>query len=178
MRIEYSVSTNSVNDICSISATGSMHALGAQANEAIIFGDNGFIRIKDGNNYSLFSDEAVEHKIGTTSLLIDENGVQIKGVVFNAPGLLAAGSVTSGGGLSVAFGKATGASRSSTGLFTVNHTIGHSLYAVNLTLYSSGAQLAAVVTSKTNTSFSVRIVNPSNNSLTDSAFDFSCYGAN
>lgn len=166
-------------DNAQVYATGiSARARGAAANECMIFGTNGFVRIKDGYNYDYFSDAVCKFSRGEDKhILVDGNKAQIKGA-FDAPGLLAAGSVTSGGNLSNGFGKASDASRSSTGLFTVTHSIGHSLYSVNLTLFNSGAQVTAVVTSKNNTSFNVRIVNPSNNGLTDSAFDFSVYGSN
>lgn len=178
IRAEYFIST-ALTDQAYVNAAGiSMRARGAAAQECTIFGANGFARIKDGYNYDYFSDTIAKFSRGEDKhILLDTNKAQIKGA-FDAPGLLAAGSVTSGGNLSNGFGKASDASRSSTGLFTVTHSIGHSLYSVNLTLFNSGAQVTAVVTSKNNTSFNVRIVNPSNNGLTDSAFDFSVYGSN
>jgi hypothetical protein len=175
LRIDYNIDTRSVNDTCSITAAATMHALGAQANKAIIFGDNGLIRIKDGNNYSLFSDEAVEHKFGADKyLLIDGNGFVVRGG-FDVPGLRGSGNVASAGGLIHSFGKAHSAARSSLGIYVITHNLGHTNYAVSITPYSSNAQISAVVSSKTNNSFTVRIVNPSNNSLTDSSFDFSIY---
>ena len=178
LKAEYSIGTQPTDTGYVTAEYISMRARGAAANECMIFGTNGFARIKNGTNYAYFTDTVTAFSHGTDKYLkVTSAGIEGKGGL-NLPGLLAAGSVSSAGGLDVNFGKATGSSRSSTGLFVINHSIGHSLYSVNLTLFNSGAQLTAVVTSKSNTSFSVRIVNPSNNSLTDSAFDFSCYGAN
>ena len=175
LRIEYNIDTRSVNDTCSITAAATMHAQGAQANKAIIFGDNGLIRIKDGNNYSLFSDEAVEHKFAADKyLLIDENGIKARGK-FDVPGLRGFGSVSSAGSLNNEFGVVNTSARSSQGIYVITHDVGHLFYAVNITPYNSSGQISAVVSSKTNNSFTVRIVNPSNNSLTDSSFDFSIY---
>lgn len=178
LKAGYSISTQAT-DIGYVTAEFiSMRARGAAANECMIFGTNGFARIKNGENYAYFTDAVTAFSHGTDKYLkVTSAGIEGKGGL-NLPGLLAAGSVTAAGGLTTSFGKASDSGRTSTGLFTVVHSIGHSLYSVNLTLFSSGAQLTAVVTSKSDTSFSVRIVNPSNNSLTDSAFDFSCYGAN
>lgn len=177
VRVEYNGSTNSVNDSCTISSSIAMHAQGAQANKAIIFGENGLVRIKDGTNYSLFSDEAVEHKFDVDKyLLIDSNGIKARGG-FDVPGLRAAGSVNSAGNYSNLYGKASSSVRNGTGVFTVYHSLGHTEYSVNLTLYNTNAQRTAVVTNKQATSFSVRIVNPNTNAVTDSAFEFSVYAS-
>lgn len=95
---------------------------------------------------------------------------------LDIPGLRGSGSVSLGGLFSNRFGKASDSVRNSTGLYTISHTLGHTNYGVNLSIFSSNGQLNAVVTAKNNTSFDVRIVNASNNALTDSAFDFSIYG--
>jgi len=178
LQAEYMINT-AETDEGYVEATGiSMRARGAAANECMIFGANGFVRITDGTNFDYFGDDAAVFSRGEDKYVkVTSTGIEVKGA-FNAPGLLAAGSVSSAGGLNNSFGKVTDSEKSSTGIYVITHTIGHSLYAVNLTLYNSGAQVTAVVTSKSDTSFSVRIVNPSNNSLTDSAFDFSCYGTN
>lgn len=175
LRIEYNIDTLSVNDTCFITASATMHALGAQANKAIIFGDNGLIRIKDGNNYSLFSDEAVEHKMAADKyLLLDSNGVKVRGG-FDVPGLRGSGSITSIGTLSHHWGAISIASRTGQGVYLITHNLGHTNYSVNITPYNSSAQISAVVSSKTTTNCTIRIVNPANNSLTDSSFDFAIY---
>lgn len=178
VQAEYSITTQETDTGYVTAEYISMRARGAAANECMIFGTNGFARIKNGSNYAYFTDAVTAFSHGTDKYLkVTSAGIEGKGGL-NLPGLLAAGSVTSGGGFGNGFGKASDSGRTSTGLFTVVHSIGHSFYGVNLTLYNSSGQVTAVVTSKSNTSFTVRIVNPSNNSLTDSAFDFSCYGAN
>ncbi len=174
-RVEYYGSTNDGGDTCSVSSSIAMHAQGAQANECIIFGTNGLVRIKNGTNYSLFSDEAVEHKFDVNKyLLIDSNGIKARGG-FDVPGFRGSGSVSSVGTLTYSFGKAAQSSRLSQGVYSVTHNLGHNYYSVNLTLYNADAQLTAVVTSKYTNSFQIKIVNPSNNSLTDSSFDFTIH---
>ena len=95
---------------------------------------------------------------------------------LDLPGLRGSGSVSSGGYFSNGYGKESNSAKNSTGLYTITHALGHINYGVNLTIVSSNGQLNAVVTAKNTTSFDVRIVNASNNTLTDSAFDFSIYG--
>lgn len=178
IQAEYMINTVAT-DQGYVDASGiSMRARGAAAQQCTIFGANGFARITDGYNYDYFSDTIAKFSRGENKhLLLDDTKTQIKGT-FDAPGLLAAGSVTSGGGLNNSIGKVTQSERLSTGLYMVTHSVGHTNYAVNLTLFNTGAQLTAVITNKANTSFSVRIVNPSNNNLVDSSFDFSIYGNN
>ena len=160
LRAEYYLNTTlSSLDSAQISASSLvMTASGASGQKMMIFGSNGFVRIKDGTNYTYMSDEMMAHR-----------------GVFDVQGVRGSGSVSSSGGLSNAFGKATDSGKTSTGVYIISHSIGHTNYGVNLTIISSNAQLNAVVTAKNNTSFEVKIVNASNNALSDSAFDFSMY---
>lgn len=173
---EYDIVTNTALDTCTIITSGSAHAQGAQANKAIIFGENGFIRIKDGTNYSLFSDEAVEHKFSSNSISIDQEGVKIEGA-FEAPGLKGSASVSSTGTLTNVYGKITGVTRVSQGSYSIAHSLVHQNFTVSITPYNSNAKLTAVIISKSSTSVTVKIVDSSNGYATDSAFDIAIHAA-
>lgn len=172
MRIEYVINTSSPNDVCTIQASASMRAQGAQANKAILFGDNGLARVKNGTNYSIMSDESFEHRISDDIyMILDQNGLKIKGPV-DMPGLKGSGSVHYLGALNYSYGKIVSASRSVQGVYVISHSIGHTEYSVLLTVMNSNAKLNAIVTSKSSNSFTVNIADASNNYLLDSNFDF------
>ncbi|MCE5320097.1 MAG: carbohydrate binding domain-containing protein [Bacteroidales bacterium] len=160
LRAEYYINTSEgSHDSGFVSASNlQMVASGASGNQTMIFGSNGFVRVKDGNNFTYMSDEYMAHR-GPSDM----------------PGVRGSGSVSSGGSFLNGFGKATNSVKNSTGLYTISHSMGHANYSVNLSLVTSNAQLNAVVTLKDDTSFDVRIVNASSNTLADSAFDFSIY---
>lgn len=175
MRIEYVINTSSPNDVCTIQASASMRAQGAQANKAILFGDNGLARVKNGTNYSIMSDESFEHRISDDIyMILDQSGLKVKGPV-DMPGLKGSGSVSSLGILTNAYGIIQSVSRSQQGIYSISHNIGHSNYTVCLTVYNSNAKLHAVVTSKSNNNFIVNIADSTNNYLMDSGFELSVF---
>lgn len=62
-------------DSCSLSVSGvNMNGVGASANKCLIFGQNGFVRIKDGNNYTYISDNMVAMKGLPTSQGVVNSG--------------------------------------------------------------------------------------------------------
>lgn len=63
LRVEYIIQTAGPNDSGYISVSGvTMEASGSSGKKCLIFGKNGFVRIKDGNNYTYISDEMVAMK--------------------------------------------------------------------------------------------------------------------
>ena len=149
----------------------------------MIFGSNGFVRIKDGYNYDYLTEETASFGRGSGRVMklspsTSESFMKVTGSV-DVSGILAAGRVSSGGTLdSNPFGKASSASRTSTGLYTVNHNIGHSNYYVTLNVFNPSSNLTIYTTGKSNTSFTVKVINPHTNTLTDNAFEFSVVGNN
>jgi len=102
-------------------------------------------------------------------------GLKVKGAT-DLPGVLAAGSVTTAGVASNTFGaKYSSTTRSTTGVFRVNHSIGSTNYTVQVTVHTS-ARLA-YIGSKANDYVIINVTNTSG-TLTDTAFDFLITGNN
>ena len=184
VKAEYSLETRNSNVIAYASVSSiSLHAKGASANPCMIFGSDGFVRIKDGYNYDYLTEETASFGRGSGRVVkltptTSENFMKVTGSV-DMSGVLAAGYVSSTGTLgSNPLGKASSASRTSTGLYTVNHNIGHTNYYVGLNVFNPSSNLTIYTTSKSNTSFTVKVINPHTDTLTDNAFEFSVYGSN
>lgn len=102
-------------------------------------------------------------------------GLKVKGST-DIPGVLASGSISSAGSVTRTFGaKYTSGSRTTTGTYRINHSIGHTNYAVLLTSQVS-ARLAYVGT-KYNDYVIIYATNTSG-TLTDTGLDFLITGNN
>lgn len=186
VKAKYLVSTDGSNANAEVQFSNIvLHAKAATAVEKTIFGKNGFVRTKSGYNYAYLTDSKVgfrmgENRIFELSASESDNFLKLTGTM-DMPGLLAAGRVNSSGILQTgAFGKVTGAVRDSQGQFTISHSIGHTNYAINLTLYHSGTgnNLTIYYGSRTNSVFTVKIVDPHTGNPDDREFSFAIYGSN
>jgi hypothetical protein len=162
LRAEYYINTVEGSlDGGSVSASSLvMTASGASANACMIFGSDGFVRVKDATNYDYLSDTFLAHK-----------------GAFDLPGLLAAGSVSSTRIQTNIIGaKASGldVTRQSAGLYRIPHSIGHSNYTISLIPLSSNFSFRP--TSKQNTYVEVEF--KTGGTATDTAFDYQIYGTN
>ena len=133
--------------------------------QRIEIGKNGIGIIGDGINYSFFGIEGGVYK-----------SVEKTTGVFDRPGVLAAASVNSSGGNICAWGAKVGtSSKTSTGTYTIAHSIGHVNYMVQITPYE--ASRVGYIYSKTTTSVVIKITNLSG-TLVDTYFDYSIVGNN
>lgn len=102
-------------------------------------------------------------------------GLKYKGAM-DIPGVLASASVASGGTSSRQWGAKVGTStKASTGTYTINHSIGHSNFAVHITPQT--ASRVGYVSARTNTTVTIVITNLSG-TATDTAFDYCLTGNN
>lgn len=124
-------------------------------------GTDGFCSVWASDNYFHFSNA----------------GLKIKGDV-NMPGILGSGSSSSGGTLTNVIGKLTGVTKDSTGNYTITHGLGFSTYMAMITPITSNAKLNPVIVSKSTDSFAIKIVDASNDTATDTAFDILIIGNN
>lgn len=175
IRFEYSI-TSKLGHAASVSTANIvLNAKGSNSVAKQIFAKNGFARITNGFNYDYFSDEVAVMTRGENKylkMLSSGTFLEIKGSNLMS-GIVGAGSVSSGGSLATfSFGKVTGASRNSTGAYTITHSIGNVNYFVNLNIVSTNGRLNAIITAKNNNNFTVSVYNSYTNALTDSAFDF------
>lgn len=149
----------------------------------MIFGSDGFVRIKDGYNYDYLTDtQTCFGKGQNKSLALSATGdfLTVKGST-NMPGILAAGRASMNGGLITTFGKASSVVRNSAGNYTINHTIGHANYIVNVTPRSAAGwyKVHPVILGQTTSSVNVCIVDSgTSNGFTDYDFDFTITGVN
>jgi hypothetical protein len=105
------------------------------------------------------------------------NGFKLKGAT-DIPGVLASGSIASGGGHTNKWGAKVGAASATytaTGIYDVPHTVGSSGYTVSVQPTVDGNH--AFVISKSSTSFRVQIRNNSGTAVSG-AFDYTIVGAN
>lgn len=102
------------------------------------------------------------------------DGLKVKGAC-DIPGMLASGSVGSTGGLSRSFGKASSATKNSTGNYTITHSIGHSDYSVQITPQATTRLF--YISARGNTTCTIIMTNTSG-TATDTAFDFAICGSN
>jgi hypothetical protein len=182
IRGEYVIDCQTVVDTVTVSVTdGIISASAASAKQQTIIGLNGLVRIKDANNFDYLTDtDAVFSRGEGKSVVLsgtDTNFMTVFGKT-DMQGLLGSGSVSSAGTLANAVGKATNASKSSTGMYTVIHGVGHANYSVALTLNNPASNLTIYITAKYDTYFTVKIINPHTDTLTNGSFDFQMFGNN
>jgi len=108
----------------------------------------------------------------------EEEGFDLKGKT-NMPGVLLSASVSLSGGFANWWGAkkhATNtATRNSTGVYTVYHSVGHTEYQVSVT---PSLHRTFYIASKTSTSFRVYMYSVGTSALSDSSFDFQIFGKN
>ncbi|MFA5849936.1 MAG: hypothetical protein WC833_08630 [Bacteroidales bacterium] len=181
VRAEYTINTNATNEGYVSAHTIALHATGASANECMIFGTNGFVRIKNGTNYAYLTDTetAIAHGEGKSLKMssTDDYFLKIIGVV-NMPGVLGSATSSSSGTLSNVLGNVIGVSKDATGLYTITHNLGFSTYTAMITPVNASGKINAVITSRDVDDFSIRIADASNNTATDSDVDMLIIGNN
>ena len=124
-------------------------------------GTDGFCSVWAADNYFHFSNA----------------GLKIKGAV-NMQGVLGSGTSSSGGSLSNVIGSIASAVKDSTGIYTITHNLGFSTYMVMITPITSNAKLNPVITSKGIDTVTIKIVDASNDTATDTSFDILIIGNN
>jgi hypothetical protein len=137
------------------------------AKQRLEIGKNGIGIIGNSNNYSWMGlDGGVYKSVEKVT----------SGGVYDKPGVLASGSISSVGGTVISWGaKASNSSKPSTGTYTINHTVGHTNYMVLITPQT--ASRVGYVYAKNTTSVTIKMTNMSG-TATDAAFDYCIIGNN
>ena len=182
------VATGNVNTNLSISTAGT-YTVYLQIDVSVVI-DEGYedvtVNYAVSNSYVRYIESVEKSFIGKDGLFSyfssseymhfkKTQGLKVKGAT-DLPGVLVAGSMSSAGSVTKEWGaKYTSGSRSTTGVYKIDHSIGHTNYSVQVTSLTS-ARLA-YIGSKNNNYVLINMTNTSG-TLTDTAFDFLIIGSN